>query len=172
ALALVFLFVRGGSLGDIGGRAGGSDSAISERVDQLLKLVAEAEKRLAAVESRPAPPAVDLAPLSARIESMENSLSDLRKLGEQAQTANAAAIEAAQGRIAALEGRLAQPRPAAANAAQIVALGALRDAMAAGAPFEKELAAVRSMLGDRAAALAPFEASARDGLPTVAKLSA
>ena len=173
ALALVVLFARGGSLADIGGRAGGADPAISERVDQLLKIVAEQEKRLAAVESRPAPQTVDLAPLAARVESMENSLIDLRKLGEQAEARNAAAIEAVQGRINALEGRLAAPpRPAAANAAQIVALGALRDAMAAGAPFDKELAAVRSMLGDRAAPLAPFEAAAREGLPTVAKLSA
>jgi len=175
ALALVVLFVRGGSLADIGGRAGGADpalGAIGERVDQLLKIVAEQEKRLAAVESR-SPQTVDLAPLTARVESMENSLIDLRKLGEQAQAANAAAIEAVQGRINAFENRLAAPpRPAAANAAQIVALGALRDAVAAGAPFDKELAAVRAMLGERAAPLAPFEASAREGLPTVAKLSA
>jgi len=176
ALALVVLFARGGSLADIGGRAGGADpalGAIGERVDQLLKIVAEQEKRLAAVVSRPAPQAVDLAPLAARVESMENSLVDLRKLGEQAEAAHAGAIEAVQGRINALEGRLAAPpRPAAANAAQIVALGALRDALAAGAPFDRELAAVRSMLGDRAAPLAPFEAAAREGLPTVAKLSA
>jgi hypothetical protein len=172
ALALVFLFVRGGSLADIGGRAGGSDPAISERVDQLLKIVAELEKRLATVESRPMPQTIDLAPFSARIEGMENSLSDLRKLGEQAQAANAAAIEAVQARIAAFENRLVAPRWPASNAAEIVALGALRDAIQTGAPFEKELAAVRSMLGDRAAPLAPFEPSAREGLPTIAKLSA
>jgi hypothetical protein len=173
ALALVFLFVRGGSLADIGGRAGGSDPAVSERVDQLLKIVAELEKRLATVESRPAPQNVDLAPFTARIEGLENSLSDLRKLGEQAQAANAATLEAVNGRIAALESRLTTPpRSPASNAAEIVALGALRDAIAAGAPFEKELAAVRSMLGDRAATLAPFEPSAREGLPSVAKLSA
>lgn len=176
ALALVFLFVRGGSLSEITGRAGSSDpvvGAIGERVDQLLKIVAELEKRLATVESRPAPQTIDLAPFTARVESMENSLSDLRKLGEQAQAANAAAIEAVQGRIAALESRLAAPpRPAASNAAEIVALGALRDAVITGAPFEKELAAVRSMLGDRAAPLAPFESFAREGLPAIAKLSA
>jgi hypothetical protein len=173
ALALVFLFVRGGSLADIGGRAGGSDPAISERVDHLLKIVAELEKRLATVESRPAPQTIDLASFTARIEGMENSLSDLRKLGEQAQTANVAAIEAVNGRIAALESRLiAPPRSPAANAAEIVALGALRDAVLAGAPFEKELAAVRSLLGDRATTLAPFEPSAHEGLPTIAKLSA
>jgi hypothetical protein len=175
ALALVFLFVRGGSLADITGRASGADpavGAIGERVDQLLKIVAELEKRLATVESRPMPQTVDIAPLTARVESMENSLSDLRKLGEQAQAANAAAIEAVNSRIAAFENRLIAPRPAVSNAAQIVALGALRDAMVSGAPFEKELAAVRTMLGDRAASLAPFESSAQDGLPTVAKLSA
>ncbi len=120
ALALVFLFVRGGSLAEITGHAGGDPAvgAIGERVDQLLKIVAELEKRLATVESRPVPQTIDLAPLTARVESMENSLSDLRKLGEQAQAANAAAVEAVNGRIAALEARLsAPPRPAAANAA-------------------------------------------------------
>ena len=74
----VFLFVRGGSLAEITGRAAGADPAIGtigERVDQLLKIVAEQEKRLAAVESRPAPQPVDLAPLAARVEGMENSLS-------------------------------------------------------------------------------------------------
>lgn len=175
ALALVFLFVRGGSLSEITGHAGTDPTvgAIGERVDQLLKIVAEFEKRLATVESRPVPQTIDPAPLTARVESMENSLSDLRKLGEQAQAANAAAIEAVQGRIEVLESRLtAPPRPAASNAAEIVALGALRDAVITGAPFEKELAAVRSMLGDRAAPLAPFAQSARDGLPTMAKLSA
>jgi hypothetical protein len=174
ALALVFLFVRGGSLADITGRAGSDPAvgAIGERVDQLLKIAAEFEKRLATVESRPTPQTIDLAPLTARVESVENSLSDLRKLGEQAQAANATAIEAVQGRIAALESRLIAPRPAVSNAAQIVALGALRDAMISGALFEKELAAVRTMLGDRAVSLAPFESSAQQGLPTVAKLSA
>jgi hypothetical protein len=171
ALALVFLFVRDGSLADITGH-GVSDPATSERVDQLLKIVAEMEKRLATVESRPMPQTVDIAPLNARIESVENSLSDLRKLGEQAQAANAAAIEAVQARLNALENRLIAPHPAAANSAQIVALGALRDAIVSGAPFEKELAAVRVMFGDRAAPLAPFESSAKEGLPTIAKLSA
>jgi hypothetical protein len=174
ALALVFLFVRGGSLSEITGRAGVDPAvgAIGERVDQLLKIAAEFEKRLATVESRPAPQTIDLAPLTARVESMENSLSDLRKLGEQAQAANAAAVEAVNGRIAALESRLAAPpRSPVSNAAEIVALGALRDAVVAGASFEKELAAVRSMLGERAAPLAPFAQSARDGLPTIAKLS-
>jgi hypothetical protein len=175
ALALVFLFVRGGSLAGITGQAGADPAigAIGERVDQLLKIVAESEKRLAAIESRPVPQTVDLAPLAARVESLENALSDLRKLGDQTQAASAVAIEAVNARIAALEARLsAPPRPAAANAAQIVALGALRDAMVTGAPFEKELTAVRSLLGERAAPLAPFEPSAREGMPTVAKLSA
>jgi hypothetical protein len=171
ALALVFLFVRGGSLADITGH-GVADPATSERVDQLLKIVAELEKRLATVESRPVPQIVDIAPLNARIESVENSLSDLRKLGEQAQTSSAAAIEAVQARLNALESRLIAPHTAVVNSAQIVTLGALRDAVVSGAPFEKELAAVRAMFGDRAAPLAPFESSAKAGLPTIAKLSA
>jgi len=174
-LALAFLFVRGGSLADITGRSGADPAVgvIGDRVDQLLKIVAELEKRLAAVEGRPNPQPVDLAPLNARIESVENSLSDLRKLGEQAQAANTAAVEAINNRLAALENRLSNPaRPAPANSPQIVALGALRDAIVNGAPFEKELAAVRALLGEHAAPLAPFEPSAQTGLPTIAKLAA
>jgi len=171
ALALVFIFVRGGSLAEIVGP--GANAALADRVDQLLKLAAEQEKRLAAVESRPVPAAVDLSPLTARAEALENSLSDLRKLGEQAEARGAAAVEALNNRLAALENRLAGPgRPAPANSAQIVALGALRDALVSGAPFEKELAAVRAVLGERAAPLSPFESFAKDGLPTVAKLAA
>ena len=174
ALALVFLFVRGGSMAAITGQ--GTDpnvAALEARVDQLLKLAAESEKRLAAVEARPAPQAIDLAPLNARIEGLENSLIDLRKLGEQAQSASAAAIEALNNRLGALETRLTQPtRPPVANAAQIVALGALRDAINSGGPYAKEFAAVRAMLGENAAALATLEASANEGLPTTARLSA
>jgi hypothetical protein len=173
ALALVFLFLRGGSLADIVGRTDPALAALSERVDQLLKLTAEQEKRLAAVESRPVPPVVDLAPLAARVEAMENSLSDLRKLGEQADARSATAIEALNSRLTALENRLTAPsRVVPQNSAQIVALGALRDAIVAGAPFAKELAAVHALLGERAAALAPFESSAAEGLPTIPKLAA
>jgi len=170
-LALVFLFVRGGPIGEPAGRPA-TDPALTERVDQLLKLAAEMEKRLAAVESRPNPQQVDLAPLNARIEGMENAVNDLRKLGEQGQAANAAAIEALNNRLSALEQRFAAPPRQAANAAQIVALGALRDAIVTGGPFEKELAGVRALLGDRAAPLAPFEPAAHDGLPSTAKLFA
>lgn len=170
ALALVFLFARGGSLGELAGRP--SDPVLTERADQLLKLAAEMEKRLAAVEARPAPQPVDLAPQNARIEGVENSVNDLRKLGEQGQAANAAAVDALKDRLSAIENRLTAAPKQAVNAAQIVALGALRDAIAAGTPFDKELAAVRTLIGDRAAPLAPFEPAAREGLPTVAKLAA
>src|SRR5262249_32399572 len=160
-------FVRGGPIAEFAGRPPG-DPVLTERVDQLLKLAAEMEKRLAAVEGRPSPQAVGLAPLNARIEAMENSVNDLRKPGAQGQAATAPAIEALNSRLSALEQRLAAPPKQARNAAQIVALGALRDAIVAGTPFEKELTAARSLIGDRAGPLAPFESAAHEGLPTTA----
>jgi hypothetical protein len=39
-----------------------------------------------------------------------------------------------------------------------------------GGPFKKELDVVRTMLGDAGASLAPLDASAQSGLPTIAEL--
>jgi len=182
AVALFFIFAsepiaRFMPTGDpVRSSTNGSSSTVGtsgDRIEQLARATTEFEKRVAAIESRAAPQANDLAPLRSRTEGIETALSDLRRLIEQMQSANSASTEVVTGRIAAIENRLTQPaRPAIANAAEIVALGALQDAIAKGAPFAKELAAVRGMLTDRAAPLAPLEQSAGAGLPTLATLSA
>jgi hypothetical protein len=144
-------------------------SALNERLEQLAKIISEYEKRIVTIENR----ALDLTPLTNRAEKVETTVSDLRRLSEQMQTSTLATAEALVDRIIALESRLKQsPPPAVANAAEIVALGALQDAIIKGTPFRKELAAARAILGDRAAPLASLESAAESGLPTIAVLNA
>ena len=122
-------------------------------------MVAEAEKRVAAIEGRPAPAMPDLAPINTRLD------------------ATASTIDALGKRIGALEERVnavsanARAAVAPALAAEVVALGTLRDAIQGGAPFSTELAAVRALLGERAAKLQSLESTASTGAPTMAQLS-
>ncbi len=85
AILVVFLFDRGSDprvaalMNEVAalnqrieavGRAGGADPAalarISEKTDRIAAMVAEAEKRVAGLESKPAPVMPDLSPLNAR----------------------------------------------------------------------------------------------------------
>jgi hypothetical protein len=177
-LSLIFLFTgegakRTASVGDTVSGSGSvsvADAAARERAEQFAKAQSEIEKRMNALEAQVKD--LDLAPLKARLDSLESGLKDLHSAVEKAQatgsTANAALLE----RLAAIEAQVKQAasRPAVANAAEVVALGALQDAIAKGAPFKKELDVVRTMLGDAGASLAPLEVSADSGLPTIAEL--
>ncbi len=153
-------------------------SAISNSIAQL-------SSRLTQQEAKPQPVA-DLTPLNERSTKLETATGELRgqvaevrKLIEaQAKGPSAAELAAVDRRLAQIEDKVgalaALPKPAPRNESQpaeVVALGALRDAVAAGTPFVTELNAVRGMLKDRAAALAPFDKFAKDGLPTVAMLA-
>lgn len=155
------------------GRGGGADPAalaqISQKIDRVAAMLAETEKRVAGLESKPPPAMPDLSPLAARMERLDAAFAALR--------ATPAAIEALGKRIGALEERVnavsadARAAVAPALAAEIVALGTLRDAIHGGAPFATELAAVRTLLGERAARLQSLERAASSGVPTLAQLS-
>ncbi len=144
-------------------RAGGADPAvlaqISEKIDRLAAMFAESEKRVATIEGRPAQVMPDLSPLNTRLD------------------ATASAIEALGKRIGMLEERVnavsanARAAVAPALAAEIVALGTLRDAIHSGASFSIELATVRALLGERAVKLQSLESAAGAGVPTMAQLS-
>ena len=178
AILVVFLFDRGNDPRvatlmnevaalnqrvDATSRAGGADPAalaqISEKIDRIAGMLAEAEKRVAVIEGRPAPAMPDLSPLNTQLD------------------ATASAIEALGKRFGALEERVnavsanARAAVAPALAAEIVALGTLRDAIHSGAPFTTELAAVRVLLGERAARLQALESAAGSGVPTLAQLA-
>jgi hypothetical protein len=116
--------------------------------------------------------ALDIPALRARIDAAEAALKSAGVAAEQNRTAEMRARDELAAKFAALDAQVkqAQARPAVANAAEVVALGALRDAIARGAPFTRELNAVRAMLGEAGGALAPFEPAAAKGLPTVADL--
>jgi hypothetical protein len=116
--------------------------------------------------------ALDIAALRSRLDAAEAALKSAGAAAEQTKTAETRARDELAAKFAALDAQVkqAQARPAVANAAEVVALGALRDAIARGAPFTRELNAVRAMLGEAGGALAPFEPAAAKGLPTVADL--
>jgi len=116
--------------------------------------------------------ALDIPALRARLDAAEAALKSAGVTAEQSRTAEMRARDELAAKFAALDAQVkqAQARPAVANAAEVVALGALRDAIARGAPFTRELNAVRAMLGEAGGALAPFEPAAAKGLPAVADL--
>jgi hypothetical protein len=145
-------------------------SAVRERAEQIAKSQGEIEKRTSEVETKIK--ALDPAQLKTRLEAIEKGLADLKTLTEQTQNATATASENLTERLNALEARVKQTaaRPAAANAAEVVALGALQDAIAKGGSFTKELGVVRAMLGEAGASLAPLEKFASSGIPTIAEL--
>lgn len=153
-------------LAALGGRADQLAQWQDEIAKQIATLVGEIEAQAKEIK------ALDIAALRTRLEAAETALKTAGTAAEQTKNAEAQAREELAGKFAALEAQVkqAQARPAVANAAEVVALGALRDAIARGAPFARELNAVRAMLGDAGAALAPFEKAAASGLPTVADL--
>jgi len=174
-MALIFLFFGDGiarlssKSGEVPILLSSETTALNQRIEQLTKLVSEYEKRIATIDNRTS----DLTGLMSRSENMETAVFDLRRLIEQMQTSTSMTTEALANRIAALENRLKQPiKPTVTIATEIVALGALQDAVLKGAPYAKELSAVRAILGDRAVAISSLDASADSGLPTTAALSA
>ena len=155
-------------------------SAISNSIAQL-------SSRLTQQETKPLP-APDLAPLNERSAKLETAtgalrgeLAEVKKLVEAQANVPAptlAEVNSINRRLAEIEEKVgtlaAVPKQEPKNEAQpaeVIALGALRDAVTAGAPFAGELNAVRAMLKERAAPLGSLDPFAKDGLPTVAALA-
>lgn len=141
----------------------GTAAALGERMDRVSALVADVERRLVAVERRAPPPVPDVAPLAARIGAIEARI-------ETAQKETAERLHVVEERIANLA-VASRGTVSPTLAAEIVALNMLREALAAGAPFTAELAAVRALLGERAAPLAALAPAAATGLPTTTALA-
>ncbi|MDR6952011.1 hypothetical protein J2X65_001362 [Ancylobacter sp. 3268] len=170
-----------------------------QNIDSITDLEARAldlRQRVEQLEAQPGQPAPAAptvvasvpAELTARIEALEGGLtaadaklaeadSRIAALAEApapvaAPAASPEAVQQAEARIAALEGRInevAAQRQAGTQAARAAAalatLGALEAAIAAGVPYETELQASRTLLGDQAAGLSALEAAALTGLP-------
>jgi hypothetical protein len=153
-------------------------AAINNSIAQLTSRLTQQETK-----TQPAP---DLAPLSERSAKLETATGELRgelaevkKLIEaQANAPTVAEINSVNRRLAQIEERIgalaAVPKPEPKNEAQpteVIVLGALRDAVAAGSPFANELSAVRGILKDRASSLATLDKFAKEGLPTTTALA-
>jgi hypothetical protein len=98
----------------------------------------------------------DFSPLAAQLDRLDEALG--KRIGALEERVNALSVNA-------------RASVAPALAAEIVALGTLRDAIQSGAPFTTELAAVRALLGERAARLQSLESAAGAGVPTQAQLA-
>jgi hypothetical protein len=152
------------------------ESATGELRNQL-----EEVKRL--IEAQAKTPAAVTAAAELRSELAEmKKLIDAQAKTPTTPTATAAEVAAVNRRLSQIEERVvalaAAPKPEPApepkpdlHSAEVVALGVLRDALASGRPFASELEAVRGIMKERAAALAPLAQHAKDGLPTVAALA-
>jgi len=178
ALSGVSAGLFGAWLFSAGAPQSGDTSAINNSIAQLAS-------RLTQQETKTAPPP-DLTPLNERSAKLETATGELRgelaevkKLVEaQGNAPTTAELNAVNRRLAQIEekvGTLAalpktEPK-AGPQPSEVIALSALRDAVATGAPFASELGAVRALLKDRAASLAPLEKFAKEGLPTVAVLA-
>lgn len=147
--------------------------------------IAQLSSRLTQQETKTAPPP-DLTPLNERSAKLETATGELRgELAEvkklvdaQANAPTAAELNAVNRRLAQIEEKVgtlaALPKTEPKGGPQpseVIALSALRDAVATGAPFVGELSAVRALLKDRAVSLAPLDRFAKEGLPTVAALA-
>jgi hypothetical protein len=153
-------------------------AAINNALVQLSSRLTQQEAK--------APSVVDLTPLNERSAKLETTagelrgeLAELKKLVEaQANAPTAAEVNSLNRRLAQIEEKISSlavaPKQEPKNEAQpaeVVALGALRDAVTSGAAFVNELSAVRGILKDRAASLGNLDKFARSGLPTVAALA-
>lgn len=155
-------------------------SAISNSIAQLSSRISQQETKTV--------PAPDLAPLnerSAKLESatgaLRGELAEVKKLVEAQANVPAptlAEVNSINRRLAQIEEKVgtlaATPKQEPKNEAlpaEVIALGALRDTVAAGSPFSAELGTVRAMLKERAGPLGALDAFAKDGLPTVAALA-
>ncbi len=183
--AVAVALIAGGAAGIVGAWLFASVPATTSGDSGIRNEISQLSSRLSQQEAKQAPQP-DLSPLNDRAAKLETSLGEMRgelaelkKISEALATApTAAEVAAINRRLAAIEEKLATlaaPKAEAPRAtpqpADIVALGSLRDAIAAGAPFARELAAVRAILKERAAELAPLEKFSADGLPTVAALA-
>ncbi|HXL68791.1 MAG TPA: mitofilin family membrane protein [Xanthobacteraceae bacterium] len=178
AVSVVLLFERGadtrlaklaGDVAQLNARvealaarpADGTAVTLGERMDRVTASLADIERRLVTVERRAPPP--DIAPLAVRLGAIEAQLETLRK--ETAERLRL--IEERLANLAAASRATVSPT----LAGEIVALNLLRDALAAGAPFTAELAALRVLLAERAAPLAALAPAAASGLPTTMALA-
>lgn len=164
-------------------RSGEAPAAGLDAPDELATRLDALESGLDAlgkkVDSLPTPPVSagsgtapsaspeDVAAVKGQVEALEQRVA---ALPEPAPAASPADLDATNARVQSLEQKLgaatAAQRESGQGAAQLVVLGTLREAVAAGRPFATELKAARTLLGAEGAPLAALEANAATGFAT------
>ncbi|MBS7545371.1 hypothetical protein [Ancylobacter oerskovii] len=124
------------------------------------RITALAEAPAAAAAPAASPEA--LAQAEARLSALEGRIGETAAQGQN----EAARVAALENRVNDVTAQRQAGAEAARAAAGLATLGALQAAMAAGVPYEAELRASRTLLGDKAAGLSALDASANAGLPT------
>jgi hypothetical protein len=159
-------------------RLAGLDPALKA----LDERVAAAEAAAKQAAGAPATAAPDLGPLQQRLDALESAVKQLPAPAEGSgsaaeMTALADAQRQQAGELAAMREKLVAVTAAEAHAetqaaapATLAVAEALGRALAAGRPYQSELAAL-GRLGQPADALAPLQAFAKDGAPTSATLA-
>jgi hypothetical protein len=142
-------------------------AAASPELTARLDAVEALAKRASEATAAPSPE------LTARLDAVEalaKQASTTASTAAERPTVSPDAVTALGDKLTALEQRVADVakanETAAKGAAQLAALGALREAVLRGSPFAAELAAARNLLGPQADALQPLDAYAAGGFPT------
>lgn len=160
---------------DLSGRI----DALSQRIDEVAKTAAGAAAPAAVPAPAPAP-AVDLGPIEARLDAAEGQLEGVAALNTALETLSGRvdaidrAVSEATGRIGALEAR--PQTDGTVNGLMLgLAVGQLREAVAAGGPLDEPLKAIEGVVGEDSALAEPLatlrDASAK-GIPTLRALVA
>jgi hypothetical protein len=142
-------------------------AAASPELNARLDAVEALAKRASEATAAPSPE------LNARLDAVEalaKQASTTASTAAERPAASPDAVTALGDKLTALEQRVADVAKAnataAKGAAQLAALGTLREAVLRGSPFASELAAARNLLGPQADALQPLDAYAAGGFPT------
>lgn len=137
------------------------------------------ERRLAALEARPAVPSGDIADLREQLAKLSRTAADLEARTaalDKTVQAQAAAHGEVTNRLAALDKAVREQRAIdTSDAGLVVALLQIRDAVAAGRPFASEYRALMALARGRpdiAVAAAPLAESAASGVASRAVLAA
>ena len=134
---------------------------LAARLDALETGLNSLGGKVDALPAAGAAPA-DTSELSGRISALEQHLTALQAASPEAVNALGARLDTLQQQVSQAT---AAQKAGTQGTAQLVALGALEEAILAGRPFATELAATRALLGSAGDGLAPLQAAATAGFP-------
>lgn len=154
--------------------AGEAPAAVSPELNARLDAVEALAKQAREANAAPAAPSPELTARLDAVEALAKQASAAASSAAERPTVSPDALSTLGDKLTALEQRVAAVAKAnevsAKGAAQLAALGSLREAVLRGAPFAAELAAARSLLGPAGDVLQPLDIYAAAGFPSGAIL--